>query len=344
VSGETIGDIGEFGLIERLRDVLPERVRANPDLIAGIGDDTAVWRPFAGEDLLVTTDAMIEGVHFDLRWTSRRDLGWKALAVNVSDIASMGGVPKLAVVTLGLQGDQPVEHALDCYRGMGEIAGNHNMVIAGGDIVASPVLMISVTVFGETIGGRFLSRSGAQPGDVIAVSGTLGAAAAGLRLLQLPDNDPRRASATASLLIDALHRPSPRVALGQKLLELGATSAMDLSDGLLGDLPKILHASGVAAEITQADLPIAAAVHALFPVECLELGLRGGEDYELLFTAPSNALGAIMETAESLGQTVTPIGKIYDRREREPSLLMVNPNGERRPIPAGAFDHFGLTS
>jgi thiamine-monophosphate kinase len=342
MSGKTIRDAGEFGLIEQLRDVLPEPVRASSELITGIGDDTAVWRPPSGEDLLVTTDAMIEGVHFDLRWTDWRSLGWKALAVNVSDIAAMGGVPRIAIVTLGLQGDLPVENVLDCYRGMGELALAHDVAIAGGDIVASRELSISVTVLGETIGGRFLSRSGAQPEDVIAVSGTLGAAAAGLRLLQLPEDDPRRDTATAPLLTGALHRPTPRVALGQKLLELGATSAMDLSDGLLGDLPKILHSSRVAAEIRQADIPIAAAVHALFPDEWLELGLRGGEDYELLFTAPSPAMEAISEAAESLGQTVAPIGTIHESREDEPPLTMVTPDGDRHPVQAGAFDHFGV--
>jgi thiamine-monophosphate kinase len=342
MSGETIRDAGEFGLIEQLRDVLPEPVRASFDLITGIGDDTAVWRPSPGEDLLITTDAMIEGVHFDLRWTDWQSLGWKSLAVNVSDIAAMGGVPRIAIVTLGLQGDLPVENVLECYRGMGELAYAHDVVIAGGDIVSSRELTISVTVLGETIEGRFLSRSGAQPGDVIAVSGTLGAAAAGLRLLQLPEDDPRRDGATAPLLVDALHRPTPRVALGQQLLKLGATSAMDLSDGLLGDLPKILHASDVAAEIREADIPIAAAVHALFPDERLELGLRGGEDYELLFTAPVSVMEAIAEAAEIVDQTVTPIGAVLERSDGDLGLIMVTPEGERRPVQAGAFDHFGV--
>jgi thiamine-monophosphate kinase len=236
----------------------------------------------------------------------------------------------------------PVENVLDCYRGMGELAHAHDMVIAGGDIVSSRELNISVTVLGETIGGRFLSRSGAQPGDVIAVSGTLGAAAAGLRLLQLPEDDPRRDAATAPLLVDALHRPTPRVALGQQLLKLGATSAMDLSDGLLGDLPKILHACALSAEIREADIPIAAAVHALFPDEWLGLGLRGGEDYELLFTAPTAAVEAIIEAAASLDQKVTPIGGIHARSDGEPPLVMVTSDGERRVVEPGAFDHFGV--
>ncbi|CAN5841094.1 thiamine-phosphate kinase [soil metagenome] len=342
MSGGTVRDLGEFGLIERLREVLPDAVRVSPDLIAGIGDDTAVWRPSPGEDLLITTDAMIEGIHFELSWTDWYSLGWKSLAVNISDIASMGGAPKVAVITLGLQGDLPVSGLLDCYRGIGDIASAYGVVVAGGDIVSSPAgMMLSVTVFGETIARRYLARSGAQAGDVIAVSGSLGAAAAGLRLLLLTESDTRRDATTAPRLVGALHRPVPRVALGQKLLALGATAAMDLSDGLLGDLPKILQASGVAAEIWERDIPIAAAVHALFPDEWLELGLRGGEDYELLFTAPPAALNAITGAAVGLGQTVTAIGSTLERREDEPALVMMSTGGERVPIAAGAFDHFG---
>jgi thiamine-monophosphate kinase len=341
MSEATVRDVGEFGLIERLREVLPEPVRAAPALIAGIGDDTAVWRSSPGENLLVTTDAMIEGVHFDLRWTDWRSMGWKSLAVNISDIAAMGGVPKLAVVTLGLQGDLTVEGILDCYRGMGEIAEIHDIVIAGGDIVSSPGgLLISVTVFGETAGRRYLSRSGALVGDVIAVSGSLGAAAAGLCLLQLPESDQRRNAATAHQLIEALRRPHPRVALGQQLLRLGATSAIDLSDGLLGDLPKILQSSGVAAEIREADIPIAAAVHAHFPEKWLELGMRGGEDYELLFTAPEGVMEAIQAAAQDLGQTVTVIGAVREQYAHESPLILVRANGERATIEGGAFDHF----
>jgi len=342
MSGESIRDIGEFGLIERLRDVLPDSVRAAPELIAGIGDDAAVWRPSAGEDLLLTTDAMIEGVHFDLAWTDWHSLGWKALAVNVSDIASLGGAPRVAVVTLVLHHDLPVEGILDCYRGLAELAALHSVLVAGGDIVSSPGgLMISVTLFGETIGRCYLSRWGAQIGDVIAVSGSLGAAAAGLKLLQLPDDDPRRDAATAPQLSEALLRPDPRVALGQRILELGATSAMDLSDGLLGDLPKILQASGVAAEIREADIPIAAAVRALFPNDWLKLGMRGGEDYELLFTAPPAAMIEIGIAADALGQTVTAIGSIREQRDGEPVLVMIGAGGDLVPVAAGAFDHFG---
>ena len=147
-----------------------------------------------------------------------------------------------------------------------------------------------------------LTRSGAKAGDLIGVTGTLGASAAGLRLLGLDPDDPRRRAATANQLIEAHLRPEPRVALGAALLEQGATSAMDLSDGLLGDLPKILAASGVAARLDEGDIPVAAAVRALFPDEWVDLALRGGEDYELLFTAPRAAWDAIEGAAREGGR------------------------------------------
>jgi thiamine-monophosphate kinase len=341
MSGDTVRDVGEFGAIARLQGALPPEVAAGPDLRIGIGDDTAIWRPPAGEDLIMTTDAMIEGIHFDLAWTPWRSLGWKALAVNISDVASMGGLPRLALVTLGLSPDLRVDDLIAIYQGMGHLAKEHGVLIAGGDIVGSPrELLISVTLTGVTKGRRVLERSGARPGDAIGVSGTLGAAAAGLHLLQLPEDDPRRSATTAPVLIEALHEPQPRVALGQVLIEHGATAAMDLSDGLLGDLPKILDASGVAGTIEAARIPVPAAVHALFPDEWLDLALRGGEDYELLFTAPPDAVQRIATAASAIGQTVTQIGRIEERSSEEHPLTLIGLDGMARPATAGAWDHF----
>ncbi len=342
MTDETVREIGELGLIERIRQALPAAVARSANLVLGIGDDTAVWTPPAGEQLLITTDALIEGVHFDLAWDNWEGLGWKSLAVNISDIAAMGGEPALAEISLGLPPDTAVDDVLDFYRGMAEAARIFGVVIGGGDVVGSPkAVAIGVTVIGHTRGGRFLSRSGARAGDVIAVSGTLGAAAAGLELLQLSEDDARRDSASAESLINALLGPAPRVALGQQLLQLGATSAMDLSDGLLGDLPKLLDASNVAADIRAGDIPVAAAVRALFPETWQDLALRGGEDYELLFTAPPRAMDPIETAAEQLDQTITTIGSIRARGDSPHRLSIVLNNGERVPAETGAFDHFG---
>ena len=340
--GATVRDAGEFGLIERLRAALPAGALAGPGIELGIGDDAAVWRPTAGERVVVTTDSLVEGAHFRLDWTDWASLGHKALAVNLSDLAAMGAAPRLAVVSLGLRGDERVADLEALYRGLGGLAARSGCALAGGDVVASPAaLTLHVAALGETRGGRVLPRAGARPGDIIAVSGTLGASAAGLRLLAMPPEDSRRNAATAEELIAAHLRPEPRLALGALLLERGATAAMDLSDGLLGDLPKLLAASGVGARLDGAAIPIAAAVRALFPEDRMALATRGGEDYELLFSAPRAAFTEIQEKAAGVGSTVTAIGEVVPAMANRPTLTIVGEDGQEAAVAAGAFDHFG---
>ncbi|HEU5434052.1 MAG TPA: thiamine-phosphate kinase, partial [Thermomicrobiales bacterium] len=210
-----VRDVGEFGLIDALRDVLPPAVVAGPGVAVGIGDDCAVWTPAAGESAVVTTDSLVEAIHFRTDWTDPERLGHKTLAVNLSDLAAMGARPRVAVVTLGVRGDEPVAALQALYRGLGALAERTGIVIAGGDIVRSPRgFMLHVTAIGETRGGRYLTRSGARAGDVLAVSGAIGAAAAGLALLFTDPDDPRRGTATAELLLEAHLRPEPRIALG----------------------------------------------------------------------------------------------------------------------------------
>lgn len=338
MSDRTVREIGEFGLIEALRGALPPAVTAGEALTLGIGDDAAVWTPEPGEWLVVTTDSLVEGVHFRLDWTDWRSLGHKLLAVNLSDLAAMGARPRLAVLTLSLRGTERIADLQAMYEGIGALALRAGAMIAGGDIVGSPdCLQIHVTAIGETRAGRWLTRSAAQPGDLVCVSGTLGASAAGYRLLR--DDGPARRAASADRLIEAHLRPEPRIALGQLLLESGATCAMDLSDGLFGDLPKILKASGVSATIDADRIPVAAAVRALFPREWLELATRGGEDYELLFTLSPERFADVKRRADASGATISAIGEIDDRTS-QPALFMRDSSGERIPVRAGAFDHF----
>lgn len=339
MSDVTVREIGEFGLIAALQDALPPEVKSGPALEIGIGDDCAVWRPPAGESVVVTTDSLVEGVHFQLDWTSWERLGHKTLAVNLSDLASMGAAPGVAVVTLALTGRERAMDLIVFYEGLGALAKATGTLIAGGDIVASPnATAFHVTALGSTRGGKALLRSGARPGDVIAVSGTLGASAAGFELLRSGPGDHRRASATGPVLIDAHLAPQPRLALGNILLHEGASAAMDVSDGLYGDLPKILVASGVSARIDEEAIPVAAAVRSLFPTNWLELATRGGEDYELLFTAPPEAFDRIQQAAGGVGATVTAIGEVVEGDE---DLLTVeNASGARRHVTSGAFDHF----
>lgn len=337
--GATVRDVGEFGLIDRLRDALPPSTRTSAAVRLGIGDDCAVWTPTAGESAVVTTDSLVEGIHFRRDWSDPDVLGHKMLAVNLSDLASMGAVPRLAVVTLALRGDERVDDLRRLYRGMGALAERTGTAIVGGDIVRSPdSFAIHVTALGETRGGRFLTRAGARRGDLVGVSGTLGAAAAGLGLL-MDDTHPGRRVATAARLIEAHRRPEPRLDLGGILLGQGASAAMDLSDGLLGDLPKILAASGVSARIDARRLPVAAAVRALFPSDWLDLATRGGEDYELLFTAAPDVFARIEAAAGTGGATVTAIGEILAAGD-EPAMTLVGLDGREEAVRPGAFDHF----
>ena len=338
-----VREIGEFNLISRLRDALPSAAITGTGVTLGIGDDAAIWRPPDGSSVVISTDSLVERIHFrlDAGWSDWPSLGHKALAVNLSDLAAMGAAPAVATVSLGLRGDEEVTDLEAAYRSLGELAARTGCVIAGGDIVASPgAVLWQVTVLGVAPDGQTLTRAGARPGDVIVVSGTLGASAAGLALLGMDEADLRRRAATADQLIDAHLRPEPRLALGQLLLVEGATAAMDLSDGLLGDLPKILTASGVAARIDSEAIPIAAAVRALFPDDWLDLATRGGEDYELLATLPADDLTRIIAAAAAAGSTLTPIGTIRSRSDDEPRLGIRNRAGETRAIEHGAFDHF----
>jgi thiamine-monophosphate kinase len=331
---ERVADIGEFVLIDRLRAVLPPAVLAFSEAGLGIGDDAAVWFPPAGEDLVVTTDALVEGVHFRLDWTDWESLGHKMLAVNLSDIAAMGAAPHLATITLGIAGDEAVADLEALYRGAGRLAADHGTVIAGGDVVRSPQgLMLGVTLIGSVTRGRAITRSGAQPDDLIVVSGTLGASAAGLALLARGED-----TTTTGPLLRAAHlRPNPRLALGSILFEAGVSAAMDLSDGLLGDLPKILQASGVSGRVEVDRLPVLPAVRALFPDTWQDLALRGGEDYELLMTIPPAGFEHFQALADTIGATLTPIGHIT---AHDPGRVELFQDGQSFAAPVGAFDHF----
>lgn len=232
--------------------------RRRADVIAGIGDDCAILRPPAGQDLLVTTDLLIEGVHFRRGWLTARQTGWKVLARGLSDIAAMGGEARQALVSLALPAWADERWAKEFYRGMAELAGKWNVAVVGGDLTRGRLFTADIVVLGSAPRGKALRRDGAKTGDVIYVSGALGrAAAAGYRDV-----------------------PEPRLALGRRLRGR-ATACMDLSDGLVLDLHRMCAASGTAAELDGV-LPSA-------PGATLEQALFGGEDYELLCTLPPGA-------------------------------------------------------
>ncbi|HEY8416643.1 MAG TPA: thiamine-phosphate kinase [Limnochordales bacterium] len=327
----SLKQLGEHGLIEVLR----RYERAHPGVIAGIGDDAAVLTGRPGFRTLLATDMLVEGVHF-LPGTDAYALGRKAMAVNLSDIAAMGGRPTFAVVSLGVPPAASARDIQRLYEGMSEEGASFGAAIVGGDTVRAPVLTINVALMGEVEEARVLLRSGARVGDRICVTHRLGDAAAGLLLLKRPDL--HVPDDTRTRLLQKHLRPTPRVDAGRELSRGLATAAIDLSDGLAGDLHRLCAASQVGAVIDVAQLPISddvrrvAAAAGLDPVE---LALNGGEDYELLFTTPSFRVGS--HVLPGSGTPCTVIGEIVDASR---GVLLRRPDGELQPLPAGGYQHF----
>jgi thiamine-monophosphate kinase len=289
---------GEFDLIDALSARLDP-----PDEGLGIGDDAAAWRPGAGSVVVATTDMLIEGVHFRLDWTSPRDLGWKALAVSLSDLAAMGARPGRGLVSVALLPGQ-TELVEELYEGMSELARLTGSVIVGGDTVRSPgPLVVNVAMLGEAYPDRLLRRDEARPGDLLALTGTVGASAAGLDLL-LRDDRLSLEQPEAVPLLAALHRPQPRLAAGAVLAALGLKCAIDVSDGVASEAWHLARASQVAIEIDVDRLPLAAAAVAMLGrSKARSLALSGGEDYQLLFAVPEARLA---EVSDALGEGEEP--------------------------------------
>ena len=320
-----VSEIGEFGLIERLAKAIgAERPES---LIVGIGDDAAAWR-VNGSVVLATTDTLVEGVHFLAGRTPWADLGWKALAVNVSDIAAMGGEPQYALVTLGLPPETPVQGVDELYEGLRECAREYGVAVAGGDVVRAPQVMVSVAVLGRAevaVDGRprLMRRDAARAGYAIAVTGTLGRSAAGLRRLKegAPADDP---------LARAHLRPRPPLALARRAVQLGVPCAIDISDGLLQDLGHVCEMSGLGAVVRAAAVPLSDELRDAYADDALALACAGGEDYELLLVAPREPLAA-------LGPEVSVIGEMVESKKREARL--VDASGEEMRVPVAGWDH-----
>ncbi len=333
-----VKDLGEFGLIERLNARIT-RERGGPDngaafafrLLVDTGDDTAAWQTGAATEL-ATTDTVVEGIHFTRETTPWRDLGWKALAANISDIAAMGGQPLYALITLGLPPETAVADMEELYRGLLDIGNRYGAAIVGGDLVRSPVLFVTVALTGLRAGPP-LRRDTARPGDQVAVTGWLGNSGGGLKLLL---EKPAIAATAADFLIQAHRHPEPAVEAGQILAQGGVVTAMDVSDGLADDLSKLCLASGVAAHLSADQMPIHPMLRSAFPADCLALALHGGEDYVLLFTAPPPVMDQIMpllsDGAAVIGEIVAgPAGQV----------TLVDPEGGAEVIGRAGWDHFG---
>ncbi len=311
-----VSELGEFGLIDLLEKKIAESPAMQPppgELIIGIGDDTAAWR---GDDSvqLATVDSMVQDVHFSLETATWKEIGWKSLAINLSDIAAMGGIPDYALVALSMPENTAVEDVGALYEGMIELAGQSKVAIAGGNVSRSPVVSITVTVIGSST-GEILRRSTARSGDVIAVTGYPGSAAAGLEMLK---NKLNFSPDISRYLRNAFLQPVPRLKEGQILVKHGIRTAIDISDGLLSDLHHICEASKVSARLNIESLPVHDAVGENFGEKSLELTLSGGEAYELLFTGSSQAVDKVKT---GISCPVTVIGEITGGEPGEIDLL-----------------------
>ncbi len=332
-----VKDLGEFGVIDLLNRMVVSQ-RSGPDngapfsfrLLVDTGDDTAVWETGKARELF-TTDTMVEGVHFTRETTPWRDLGWKSIASNVSDVAAMGGLPTYALITLGLPLETEVKSLEELYTGMLELASQFGVAIVGGDMVRSPVVFITVALTGVMKGAPML-RTNARPGDLVAVTGYVGGSGAGFRLMQ---QFPQETGDAADYLRNCHRRPQPAVSAGRLLADSGITTAMDVSDGLFDDLSKLSKASHVSARVRADKVPVQTFVRERFPDEWLALALGGGEDYVLLFTGSRARVEAAVT---SLGEGAAIIGEI---EEGEPGhITVVGASGEEISPAAHGWDHF----
>lgn len=329
-------EIGEFGFIDSIKE---ECITSLKGVIKGIGDDCAVFGPYSGQVLLFTTDMLVEDIHFLRDKISPYQLGRKAIAVNLSDIAAMGGRPLYCLISLGIPVEMNVAFIQDLYKGMKDICEHYRVDIVGGDTVASPdKLIINVSLIGDAKEDEVIYRSGARPGDKIYLTGNVGDSSAGLKMLKNEISAPR---STGSYFLKIHNEPNPLIETGRIIATSQLASSMiDLSDGLLSDLGHICEESGVGALLFSSKIPLSSELKHLASranFNPLDHGLSGGEDYLLLLTVPE----AKREDLELLFENKKPsplylIGEI----RKEEGIRMVNDNGSVEELSPKGFNHF----
>ncbi|MFC4525403.1 thiamine-phosphate kinase [Dyella halodurans] len=323
----------EFQLIDRIRE---RTAQGREDVRLGIGDDAALVAPPPGQEIAIAIDTLVEGVHFP-QGTAPADIGWKSLAVNLSDLAAMGASPAWALLALTLptQAAAQTRDFIDGFAdGFAALAQPHRLALIGGDTTRG-ALSISVAVHGFVPPGKALTRAGARAGDVVLVTGTLGDAAAGLQLLQqgarIDEGDGR-----AAYLIERLNRPTPRLAAGLALRER-ASACIDISDGLLADLGHICAASGLGAEIDAALLPRSSMLLGAFDdVAARDFALSGGDDYELCFTVPPARVAEVQTDLARMGCGATRIGRMLE----SDGVRVRDVHGQWLEVARRGWDHF----
>ncbi|MBK5274946.1 MAG: thiamine-phosphate kinase [Desulfuromonadales bacterium] len=343
---KNLSNLGEFGFIDRIA----ARVSGGPGVITGIGDDAAVTALTPGMQLLTSTDMLLEDVHFRRSWHDPYHLGRKSLAVSISDIAAMGGIPRWSLLSLAIPSDLPLDFLDEFIRGYLAMATEQGVALIGGDTCSSRSgLVISVTIMGEQLPDLILRRSGAAPGDDIWVTDTLGDAALGLKLLEggldsaQPPNIAQKPDCPligVEGLLSRLLDPTPRTVAGQALAGSGLVSAMiDISDGVLADYGHIARLSAVGGSINLEALPLspafcsAAAGFDSFPYQ---LALSGGEDYELCFTSPPRYRENIADLLKKCGVDGTPVGIVTS----SPEVKVFLADGAEFAHKTEGFTHF----
>lgn len=320
-------ELGEFGLIDRIA----RHVHTAPSVVLGIGDDAAALLPTPGNLTLITSDMLLEGVHFDLSFCDAASLGRKSLAVNLSDLAAMGAHPRQFLLGVALPVTASIEFMDGFMAGLLELSRQYGVTLVGGDTCASQGgLAISITALGEQVPERVVKRSGAAPGDLVCLTGTVGDAAAGLGEL--------RKGVRSGYLVARQLDPTPRVAAGVALAEAGLPSAMiDVSDGVLQDLGHICELSGVGAMVDLESLPLSDEYREVCGADPYALALSGGEDYELLFCLPKEKRGTAEELVQHLGLRFSVIGEVTPKGP----VQLVAPGGVSYRLERAGFDHFG---
>ena len=333
--------IKEFELIRQFRNNYSSN---SPLILQGIGDDAAVLRPQSGRDLLVTTDVLCENIHFDVTTATLMEIGYKAVVANLSDIAAMGGQPQYIVSALAVPPSYSSTDVKHLYRGIMEICKVHEVTLVGGDLSASSSgLSINITVLGWVESGRALRRNGANPGDLLYVTGTLGDSLAGLKLLNTSKKSKKpRGRKTFERFLLARHlKPSPRISIGRWLVRARvASSAIDLSDGLSGDIRHVCQASRVGVDIHADRLPLSPHCRAYATqshVDPIQFALTGGEDYELAFTVPPTKQRRLEQLSRDCAVPIARIGVITPHRL---GLRIVKRDGSWEKLANTSFEHF----
>ena len=359
-----LSSIGEFGLIRRISELVDNSAgdpALSANLVKGIGDDAAVFKTGAGKLQLLTTDGLVEGVHFDLTYTSMKHLGWKSIVASISDVAAMGGLSRYAVIALAIPQKISAEMVEEFYQGAAFAGRKHSCLIVGGDTAASlSGMMVTVTMTGEVSPERVRFRSGAKPGDYLCVSGHLGASVAGLKILQRekarfaalglaaggaaargvetgngafqPNLEPYREVLEKHLM------PNPRTDLAKIFAEeIEVNALIDISDGLASEVGHLCEKSNVGAAVWEHNLPVIAGTQLVageFSESATDYALYGGEEYELLFSISEAEFAKL----ERLSNDVTVVGRVT---EKEKGIRWVKESGEELPLEPGGWNHFG---